>query len=61
MRSVDAALPLGKLSALLGHSDVATTAIYIRPESAHAAADPRAILGGTGSGPSNSDGARRPN
>lgn len=39
--TADAGLPIGKLSALLGHADAATTAIYIRPESARAAADPR--------------------
>ncbi|HEY1815551.1 MAG TPA: site-specific integrase [Kofleriaceae bacterium] len=41
----DAGLPVSKLSALLGHADVKTTAIYIRPESSHAALDPRAMLG----------------
>lgn len=51
----DAGLPIGKLSALLGHSDIATTAIYIRPESAAAATDPRAILGGAAS---NGDGTK---
>lgn len=42
----DAGLPIGKLQALLGHADAATTAIYIRPESQHAATDPRARIGG---------------
>lgn len=42
----DQGLPVGKLASLLGHADIATTAIYIRPESAHAASDPRARLGG---------------
>ena len=45
--TADAGLPITKLSALLGHADAATTAIYIRPESSRAALDPRAILGGT--------------
>lgn len=44
--TADAGLPLSKLQALLGHTAASTTAIYIRPESSHAAADPRAILGG---------------
>jgi integrase len=38
-------LPIAKLSALLGHRDVSTTAIYVRTESASAAQDPRALLG----------------
>lgn len=42
----DQGLPVTRLSALLGHSDIATTARYIRPESAHAARDPRARIGG---------------
>jgi integrase len=48
----DAGLPITKLSALLGHADAATTAIYIRPESSRAAVDPHAILGGIDSAPS---------
>ncbi|MDQ3299972.1 MAG: site-specific integrase [Myxococcota bacterium] len=42
----DQGLPLPQLQALLGHVDATTTAIYIRPESARAALDPRARLGG---------------
>lgn len=42
----DQGLPLPQLQALLGHLDATTTAIYIRPESARAAMDPRARLGG---------------
>jgi integrase len=42
----DQGLPVSKLQALLGHADAATTAIYIRAESQHAAMDPRALLGG---------------
>jgi integrase len=38
--TADAGLPITKLSALLGHADAATTAIYIRPESSRAAVDP---------------------
>lgn len=34
-------VPLSLLQAALGHSDTATTAIYVRPESAHAAFDVR--------------------
>jgi hypothetical protein len=49
-----------KLSALLGHADAATTAIYIRPESSRAAVDPRAILGGTVSAPSAQASDREP-
>jgi integrase len=41
----DQGLPIGKLAALLGHADVKTTSIYINPESANAAMDPRARLG----------------
>lgn len=44
----DAGLPLGKLQALLGHADASTTSIYIRPESANAALDPRARLSAAG-------------
>jgi hypothetical protein len=29
----------------MGHADVTTAAIYIRPEAARAALDPRAIIG----------------
>ena len=36
---------MSKLSVLLGHGDVKTTAIYIRGDAAHAAIDPRAVLG----------------
>jgi integrase len=50
--TADGGLPITKLSALLGHGDVSTTAIYIWPESAHAASDPRAILGGVVLAPS---------
>ncbi|MDQ3295834.1 MAG: tyrosine-type recombinase/integrase [Myxococcota bacterium] len=39
-------VPLALLQAALGHADIATTAIYVRPESAHAALDPRLLLGG---------------
>jgi len=42
----DQGLPTSKLQALLGHADASTTAIYIRSESANAAADARAVLGG---------------
>lgn len=42
----DQGLPVSKLAALLGHADIATTGIYVRPESADAALDPRALLGG---------------
>jgi integrase len=59
--TADAGLPITKLSALLGHADAATTAIYIRPESSRAAVDPRAILGGTVSAPSVHAGDRDPN
>jgi hypothetical protein len=38
---------VSKLSVLLGHGDVKTTAIYIRGDTAHAAIDPRAVLGGS--------------
>ena len=41
----DQGLPVTRLSALLGHADIATTARYIRPESTHAAMDPRARIG----------------
>lgn len=53
----DQGLPISKLSALLGHADARTTAIYIRPESERAALDPRAVLGGTVSAtpPANQD------
>ena len=40
----DAGLPLAQLQALLGHADIRTTSIYLRPESARAALDPRARL-----------------
>ncbi len=46
--TADQGLPVTRLSALLGHSNVATTARYIRPESTHAAQDPRARIGGHG-------------
>jgi integrase len=59
--TADAGLPITKLSALLGHADAATTAIYIRPESSRAAVDPRAILGGTVSAPSAQAADRAPN
>ncbi len=59
--TADAGLPIGKLSALLGHADAATTAIYIRTESSRAASDPRAILGGTVPAPSIPDRDRVPN
>ncbi|HEX2687281.1 MAG TPA: tyrosine-type recombinase/integrase [Kofleriaceae bacterium] len=59
--TADAGLPIGKLSALLGHADAATTAIYIRPESSRAAADPRAILGGTEPAPPTMNSDWRPN
>ena len=39
-------LPLPQLQALLGHADVKTTSIYLRPESARAALDPRACISG---------------
>lgn len=39
-------VPLALLQAALGHADIATTAIYVRPDSAHAALDPRLLLGG---------------
>jgi hypothetical protein len=39
-------LPLPQLAVLLGHRDIRTTAIYMRPESERAALDPRAQLGG---------------
>ncbi|HWO17262.1 MAG TPA: hypothetical protein VNO30_00740 [Kofleriaceae bacterium] len=42
----DQGLPVSKLSALLGHADAATTAIYVRREAHHAAKDPRARLSG---------------
>lgn len=45
--AADQGLPISTLKVLLGHSDVSTTSIYIRPEATAAAADPRAILGGT--------------
>lgn len=38
-------LPVSTLAALLGHQDVRTTNIYMRPESARAALDPRARIG----------------
>lgn len=57
----DAGLPIGKLQALLGHADASTTAIYIRPESAHSAADPRAILGGHVLATTPEDSKERPN
>lgn len=44
--TADQGLPIGRLSALLGHNDAATTAIYIRPESEHAVTDPRARISG---------------
>lgn len=44
--AADQGLPVTRLSALMGHADVATTAIYIRPESSHAVTDPRARIGG---------------
>ena len=59
--TADAGLPITKLSALLGHADAATTAIYIRPESSRAAVDPRAILGGIVSAPSAQADDRAPN
>ena len=59
--TADAGLPIGKLSAMLGHADASTTAIYIRPESSRAAADPRAILGGTESAPPGTIPERQPN
>lgn len=40
----DQGLPIGKLAALLGHADVKTTSIYIRPESDRAAMDHRAVI-----------------
>jgi integrase len=42
----DHGLPLAKLQALLGHADITTTGIYLRPESSRAALDPRARLSG---------------
>jgi len=59
--TADAGLPITKLSALLGHADAATTAIYIRPESSRAAVDPRAIIGGTVSAPTAHDDDRSTN
>lgn len=38
----DGGLPLAQVQALLGHADIRTTGIYLRPESARAALDPRA-------------------
>jgi integrase len=58
--TADAGLPIGKLQALLGHTAASTTSIYVRPESAHVAADPRAILGGTEVAPSTPNQDRRP-
>ena len=49
--AADQGLPVTRLSALLGHADVATTAIYIRPESSHAVTDPRARIGGHATSP----------
>ena len=40
----DAGIPIGQLRALMGHSDITTTAIYVRSDSEVAAADPRARL-----------------
>ena len=37
-------LPLALLQALLGHANIATTGIYVNPDSARAALDPRARL-----------------
>jgi integrase len=42
----DQGLPLSKLRALLGHQDLQTTGIYLRPESGRAALDPRSHLSG---------------
>lgn len=39
-------LPVSMLQVVLGHQDMRTTAIYVRPESALAAMDPRARLSG---------------
>ncbi len=44
--AADQGLPVTRLSSLMGHADIATTAIYIRPESSHAVTDPRARIGG---------------
>ncbi len=42
--AADAGVPISKLRALMGHTDIATTAIYIRTESELAAQDERAHL-----------------
>ena len=44
----DQGLPIASLSKLLGHADASTTAIYIWPEAAPAALDPRAQIGASG-------------
>ncbi|MEJ7597791.1 MAG: site-specific integrase [Kofleriaceae bacterium] len=40
----DHGLPVSSLQVLMGHADVRTTGIYMRPESSRAALDPRARL-----------------
>ncbi len=42
--AADAGMPIGQLRAVLGHASITTTAIYLRSDSAVAAADPRARL-----------------
>jgi len=39
-------LPLKTMATLLGHADIETTAIYVRPEFESAWLDPRSVLGG---------------
>lgn len=41
-----AGLPIDKLRSLLGHTDIETTAIYLRTDSDRARLDPRAVLSG---------------
>ena len=42
--AADSGMPIGSLRALMGHSSITTTAIYLRSDSAQASADPRARL-----------------